>query len=109
MSARLISNLEGEHDLQDNLESSIYILLWTALMFLECSGSDYVESFMAHVIDPQPYGWNGGFGKVDFLQTRSYLCQIKFLQCSLLDMLIMELAVLFSVHYKEELNKQEKE
>ena len=43
MSARLISNLEGEHDLQDDLKSSIYILLWIALMFSECSGRDYVE------------------------------------------------------------------
>lgn len=109
MSARLISNLEGEHDLQDDLESSIYILLWMALMFLECSARDYVESFMAHVIDPQPYGWNSGFRKVDFLQTRSYLHQIKFLQCPLLDMLIMELAVLFSAYYEEEPDKQEKE
>ena len=109
MSARLISNLEGEHDLQDDLESSIYVLLWTALMFSECSGSDYVESFMAHVIDPQPYGRNGGFGKVDFLQTRSYLRQIKFLQRPLLDTLITELAVLFSARYEEEPDKQEKE
>lgn len=109
MSARLISNLEGEHDLQDDLESSIYILLWMALMFLECSGRDYVESFMAHVIDPQPYGWNSGFRKVDFLQTRSYLHQIKFLQCPLLDMLITELALLFSAYYEEEPDKQEKE
>ena len=109
MSARLISNLEGEHDLQDDLESSIYVLLWTALKFSECSGSNYVESFMAHVINPQPYRWNGGFRKVNFLQTRNYLHQIKFLQHPLLDMFITELAVLFSTCYEEEPNKQEKE
>ncbi|KIM82818.1 hypothetical protein PILCRDRAFT_70281, partial [Piloderma croceum F 1598] len=37
MSAKLIGNLGGRHDLQDDLESSLYVLLWTALMFSECS------------------------------------------------------------------------
>jgi hypothetical protein len=59
--------MEGEHDLHDDLESSIYVLLWTALMFLECSDKSQVPSFMEHVIDPQPHGNIGGFRKVDFL------------------------------------------
>jgi len=35
MSARLISLTDGvqQHDLQDDLESSIYILLWMTLMY----------------------------------------------------------------------------
>jgi hypothetical protein len=37
-------------------------------MFLECSDKSQVPSFMEHVIDPQPHGNIGGFGKVDFLQ-----------------------------------------
>lgn len=108
MSARLVSNLEGLHELQDDLESSIYILLWTALMFSECSepGVDYIGPFMAHVIDLQPHGENGGLGKKDFLLTRSYLHHLKFRHRPELDKLINELAQLFSVRYAEKPDTQ---
>jgi hypothetical protein len=109
MSAKLIGNLGGRHDLQDDLESSLYVLLWTALMFSECSGNTYIAPFMAHVIDPQPHAHNGGLGKQDFLQTRSYLQHLKFPHRSVLDILIDQLAKLFSVHYEAKPEKSETE
>jgi hypothetical protein len=89
MSARLISNMEGEHDLQDDLESSIYVLLWMVLMFSECSDKSRVPSFMEHVVDPQPHGNIGGFRKVDFLQARTFLKVVKFSHRPALDELLI--------------------
>ena len=109
MSARLIGDLKGQHDIHDDLESSIYVLLWMVLMFLECSGSKYIASFMAHVINLQPYGWNGGLGKIDFLQTQNYWCFFKFSQRPRLDTLLTELAHLYSVHYEEKPNERDEE
>ena len=76
---------------------------------MECSGSKYIASFMAHVIDPQPYGWNGGLGKIDFLQMQNYLRFFKFSQCPRLNMLLTEIAHLYSVCYKEMPNEHDEE
>lgn len=108
MSARLIGNLEGRHVLVDDLESSIYVLLWTALMFSECSDRSHVPSFMEHVIDPQPHGNTGGFGKVDFLQARTFLKAVKFSHRPALDTLIDQLAVMFSVRYETQPDERDR-
>jgi hypothetical protein len=100
MSARLTGNMEGPHVLMDDLESSIYVLLWTALMYLECSDSTQVPSFMEYVIDPQPYHNTGGYGKTDFLQARTFLKTVKFPNRPALDKLIDDLAKMFSVRYE---------
>ena len=78
MSARLIGNMEGPHVLADDLESLIYILLWMALMYSECSDITQVPSFMEHVIDPQPHHNTGGYGKTDILQARTFFKMVKF-------------------------------
>jgi hypothetical protein len=108
MSARLIGNMEGQHVLMDDLESSIYFLLWTALTFLECSDKTQVPSFMEHVIDPQPHGNTGGFGKVDFLQARTFLKAVKFPHRPALDNLIDQLAIMFLVRYKTKPDDRER-
>ena len=100
MSARLIGNMEGPHVLVDDLESSIYILLWTALMYSECSDITQVPSFMEHVIDPQPHHNTGGYGKTDFLQARTFLKTVKFPNRPALDKLLDDLAIMFSVRYE---------
>jgi hypothetical protein len=99
--------MEGKHDLQDDLESSIYILLWMALMFSESSDISQVPSFMEHVIDPQPHGNIGGFGKVDFLQARTFLKAVKFSHRPALDELIDQLAIMFSARYETKLDARE--
>lgn len=108
MSTRLISNMDGQHVLIDDLESSIYVLLWTVLMCLECSDRTQVSSFMEHIIDPQPHGNTGGFRKVDFLQVRTFLKAVKFPHWPALDNLINQLAIMFSVRYKTKPNDHER-
>jgi hypothetical protein len=108
MSARLIGNMEGQHVLMDDLESSIYVLLWTALTFSECSDKTQVPSFMEHVINPQPHGNTGGFGKVDFLQARTFLKAVKFPHRPTLDNLIDQLAIMFSVRYETKPDDRER-
>jgi hypothetical protein len=84
----------------DDLESSIYVLLWMALTFLECFDRTQVPSFMEHVIDPQPQGNTSGFKKVDFLQARAFLKAVKFPHWPAIDNPIDQLAIMFSVRYE---------
>ncbi|KAG1846352.1 hypothetical protein C8R48DRAFT_616437, partial [Suillus tomentosus] len=35
MSAHLVKNIHAIHNVEDDLESSLYVVLWTALMFKE--------------------------------------------------------------------------
>lgn len=99
MSARLISAMAGQHELQDDLESSIYVLLWMALMYSECSNKSQVPSFMECVIDPPPRGTTGGFAKADFLKGRTFLKNVKFPHRPNLNKLVDQLAQLFSARY----------
>jgi hypothetical protein len=55
---------------------------------------------MEHVIDPQPHGNIGGFGKVDFLQARTFLKAVKFSHRPALNELIDQLAIMFSARYE---------
>jgi len=78
MSARLVARLDGVHSFQDDLESTIYVLLWMILMYSETSNRDQVPTFLSGVLDPQPHGESGGFSKADFLKARTFLQQFKF-------------------------------
>lgn len=101
MSARLIGHMDGPHDLKDDLKSSLYILLWMALMFSKCSNTEQVPSFLSGVLDPQPNGSTGGYGKADFLKGKTFLAQVKFPGRPAFDTLLYKLAELFAVHYEE--------
>jgi hypothetical protein len=50
MSSKLITQQKWQHDFQDNLESSIYVLLWVMLMYLGCSNGEHVVPFMEGVL-----------------------------------------------------------
>ena len=78
MSAGLISQKSVQHDFRDDLESSIYILLWMTLMFSEVSNNAIVPTFLSNVLDPRPYSNNGSHGKMDFLCGRTFLSNIEF-------------------------------
>ena len=57
MSSALICNMtEHVHNFKDDLESSVYVLLWVALMYSEPSERDLVAAFLMNVLDPQPSG-----------------------------------------------------
>ena len=75
MSANLISQMNGKHTthtLQDDLESSIYVLMWMTLMYSETSDKSQVPSFLSGVLNPTPYGVTGGFSKADFLKAQTF-------------------------------------
>ena len=103
MSANLISQMNGEkttHSIEDDLESSIYVLIWMTLMYSETSDKSQVPSFLSSVLDPKPYGPTGGFGKADFLKARTFLERVVFPGRSPLHRLITQLAELFAVQYE---------
>jgi hypothetical protein len=104
MSARLIGIMDGvqQHNFQDDLESSIYVLLWMTLMYSSCSDMFHVPHFLSHVLDPQPRGRDGlgSLGKADFLQARTFLKLVNFPGRPSLHKLIFQLAQLFSVRYE---------
>lgn len=104
MSANLISQMNGKHTthtLQDDLESSIYVLMWMTLMYSETSDKSQVPSFLSGVLDPTPYGVTGGFSKADFLKARTFLQRVALPGRPALHRLIIQLAELFAVRYEE--------
>ena len=101
MSARLVARLDGVHSFQDDLESTIYVLLWMILMYSETSDRDRVPTFLSGVLDPQPHGETGGFNKADFLKARTFLQQVNFPGRHALHHLINQLGDLFAVQYED--------
>lgn len=108
MSSKLISQPIWQHDFRDDLESSIYVLLWVTLMYSSCSDAGHVVPFMEGVLDPQPHGTRGGLGKADFLQGRSFLRQVDFPNRPTLHTLLDRMAHLFSVRYEAAPNASER-
>ena len=109
MSSALICNETPHvHDFKDDLESSVYVLLWVALMYSEPSDRHLTAAFLMNVLDPQPSGTTGGSSKADFLQARTFLKQIQFPGRPELHHLIDQLAQLFAVRYETEPDSAEK-
>jgi hypothetical protein len=101
MSSALICNMATHvHDFRDDLELSIYVLLWVTLMYSDPSNRDAVGAFLVNVLDPQPIGGTGGFSKADFLQGQTFLKHVNFPGRPMLYKLISELAQLFAVRYE---------
>ena len=48
VSAKLTGHMDRQHDFKDDLKSSIYVLLWVALMYSDCSNWGQVPSFMEY-------------------------------------------------------------
>jgi len=110
MSAMLIFDTSGPHGFIDDLESSIYVLLWTALMYSEdVSISDPVMPFLKSVLDPKCYNRSGGTAKEDFLKARSFLNRVKFPNRPALHKLICDLADLFRYRYLPAPDKAQRE
>jgi hypothetical protein len=85
MSAALISELMGQHGVRDDLESSIYVLLWVASMYSETSNLEQVALFVKTVLNQLPLGGVGPLSKRDFLIARTFLGLVKFLHQPALD------------------------
>jgi hypothetical protein len=87
------------HGFLDDLESSLYVLLWTTMMYSDIPDKDHVDLFLKRVLDPQPRNDKGGFGKTDFLLGQTFLGKVKFPERPRLHKLICELAQLFQFRY----------
>lgn len=109
MSAGLVSGYHVQHDFKDDLESSVYVLLWMTLMYSEVSDRNEVPAFLAAVLDPLSYGPRGGHCKEDFLKSRSFLKHVTFPHRPALHTLIDNLAQLFSIRYADKPSENEKQ
>ncbi len=111
MSASLIGGIGGlgvPHDFKDDIESSIYVVLWMTLMYSECSNPTQVPSFLEGVLDPQPHHRVGGFGKADFLKGRTFMDEVQFPGRPALHRLIRDMATLFAARYENPPNETER-
>ncbi|KAG1762982.1 hypothetical protein EDD22DRAFT_846735 [Suillus occidentalis] len=72
MSAHLVKNIKAIHAVEDDLESSLYVVLWTALMYKE-SHMDIVDrtQFIMQVFDADPLVGSGGSAKANWLVART--------------------------------------
>jgi hypothetical protein len=109
MSARLIYDPGALHDFRDDLESSIYVLMWTTLLYSEVSERDQVMPFLTSVLDPRSYNNTGGTAKEDFLKAQSFLQHVTFPNRPALHQLIINLANLFQHRYLPKPSDAERE
>ena len=101
MSAALIAQLDTLQCLIDNLESTLYIILWLAIMYSPCSNISAIPTFLDHTLNPQIKQPEDYYtGKLDFLKGRSLLQTTKFIGWPAFDKLIKDLAVPFSAQYE---------
>jgi hypothetical protein len=105
MSGKLITR-EEPHSYRDDLESTIYVLLWVALMFSETSQPMNVALFMDTVLDPKmPAGIGEDTSiypyKAEFLTQTQFLKFTKFPGRPCFHTLLTSLADLFAVRYEK--------
>lgn len=100
MSCKLISQPVWQHDFRDDLESSIYVLLWVMFMYSTCSQPNQAIPFLDNVLDPQPHAKGTGYTKSDFLRGRTLLEEVKFTGRPKFDDLLVSLAKLFASRYE---------
>ena len=102
MSAGLVSHKKDRHDFQDDLESTLWVLLWMTLMFSQVSNPDVMPTFLSNILNPWPYLNNGGTGKMEFLIGCRFLSMVQFPERNELHKLISNLTFLFAVLYEDE-------
>ena len=108
MSMALVKNKEALHTFVNDLESIFYAILWLSVMYSPNSLSPAEHTaFIKSVLDPEQFDSTGGTAKADFLQVRTTLWQIKFHNHSQLQLLLMKLATLLSVHYEDKPTKDD--
>jgi hypothetical protein len=99
MSANLVHNPHAQHGFKDDLESSLYILLWVILMYSTVSDPTLVPDFMASVLDAKPYRGVGGLSKHGLLKGQEFLDDVEFPGRPALHELVRGLANLFKFRY----------
>ncbi|KAG1726334.1 hypothetical protein EDD22DRAFT_961450 [Suillus occidentalis] len=93
MSAYLVAHSDAIHRVEDDLESSLYVLLWTALKHsITHMNIEDRTKLLTQVFD-------GGSSKEGWLMTRTHLPPDVFLGRKSLDNLVIELCTFFSHRY----------
>lgn len=99
MSAALVGLLDTSHGLMDDLESTLYVLLWMAMIYSSCKGKGVISTFLDHCLDPKMKPDGRFMGKADFLAGRTLFESIEFTGRPGLFKLTEQLAELFSARY----------
>ncbi|KAG1797469.1 uncharacterized protein HD556DRAFT_1441030 [Suillus plorans] len=100
MSAHLVKNSFAVHAVKDDLESSLYVVLWTALKYRESYMSVIDRTqFILQIFDADPLVGTGGSAKSDWLVAGTYFPRDIFVGCKLLNNLVVKLAQFFSHRY----------
>lgn len=108
MSSALINNPATNHTFIDDLESTVYILLWMTLVYSSTDASlTQAKLFLNNVLDPHPIDGQGGHVKTDFLVARTFLTSYKFPNRPKLHGLIHDLAELISIRYIKGLSSED--
>jgi hypothetical protein len=108
MSSALINNPATNHTFIDDLESTVYILLWMILVYSSTDASlTQAKLFLNNVLDPHPIDGQGGHVKTDFLLARTFLTSYKFPNRPELHDLVQNLAELISIRYHRGLSSED--
>jgi len=104
MSAALLQDNEKCNELEDDRESCLHVLTWTALRFTKHTiskgrSSDFLRAFDEEYENED--GVKGGALKKGFLATHEIPCVVKFDRRPQLDALIRELTEAFAVRDEE--------
>lgn len=99
MSAGIVSGKTLIQDHKDDLESSLYTLLWVMVMYSKCPNPDQASSLLSTIFEPPATGIRVNFAKLDFLRGRSFLTEIDWPERRILIELLIQLAELFATRY----------
>ncbi|KAG1767305.1 hypothetical protein EV702DRAFT_1050408 [Suillus placidus] len=110
MSAHLVKNIKAVHAVEDDLESSLYVVLWATLIYKESHMDIVVRTqFIMQVFDADPLVGSGGSSKANFLIARTDFPQDVFVGCKRLDNIVIELAQFFLHRYSVILPEDQEE
>ena len=96
------------HGFEDDLESSVYVLLWTTLVYSAVLNRSLVQSTLSNVLDPESYDNQGGVTKIDYLKGGTFMEKVEFPGQPALHKLLISLGELFMVCYKTSPNDHER-
>jgi hypothetical protein len=101
MSAYLVQNQNAPHVVEDDLESSLYVVLWAALKYSRTHMTDARRTLLfKEIFETEEVEKTGSSTKQHFLIGRTDLARSPvFIDCKPLDDLIVALAELFSHRY----------
>ena len=84
----------------DDLESTLYILLWMGIMYSPCRGKDAVSVFINHCLNPLVSLNSNYTRKIDFIMSRTLFSIIRSPNCDGFLILMDNLGSLFVACYR---------